>query len=93
MGNEDNSSTPRKRPEENTTALIYEICVKGCMEQAFWTDWFGEMEVTLDLAREEARLVGPVHDQAELYGLLSRLRNKGLALITVQQIHQGTENC
>ena len=46
------------------------------------------MEFSVDPDREETLLRGGVADQAELYGLLSRLRNKGLALISVQQIRQ-----
>ena len=90
MGNEENSLPPRKRPSESSTAPIYEIRVKGCMDQDFWADWFGEMKFTIDLAQSEIRLEGAIDDQAELYGLLSRLRNKGLALISVQQIQQDT---
>jgi hypothetical protein len=65
--------------------LFYEIRVKGCLDEAFWADWFGDMEFSIDPDLGETTLRGPFADQAELYGLLSRLRNKGLILISVQQ--------
>ncbi len=91
MGNETNSVSPHTDPTGEPPAPIYEIRVKGCMDEGFWADWFGGLEYTFDLGRAETMLRGPLTDQAELYGLLSRLRNKGLTLISVQQIHQGTD--
>jgi hypothetical protein len=61
------------------------------MDEGFWTDWFGGMECIIDLDRSETTLLGTIVDQAELYGLLSRLRNKGLTLISVQQMNQDTD--
>ena len=61
------------------------------MDAGFWADWFGGLEFTIDLERAETMLRGPVTDQAELYGLLTRLRNKGLTLISVQQVRQDTD--
>jgi len=60
------------------------------MDEVFWADWFGGMEYSTDRDRAETTLRGPIADQAELYGLLSRLRNKGLTLISVQQIQDET---
>ncbi len=88
MGNEGKNSSPRMDPAGELPAPIYEMRVKGCMDEVFWADWFGGMEFSIDPDRKETTLRGPVADQAELYGLLSRLRNKGLTLISVQQIHQ-----
>ncbi len=87
MGNEKNSSS-RTMPAGEPPAPIYDIRVKGCMDEGFWVDWFGGMEFSIDLEQGETTLRGTVADQAELYGLLSRLRNKGLTLISVQQIRQ-----
>lgn len=90
MGNEIDNTSSCTDPTEQPLTLIYEIRVKGCMDEDFWADWFGGMEFTIDLVGEETTLHGPVADQAELYGLLSRLRNKGLTLISVQQVLQDT---
>ena len=88
MGNEKNNSSPLEDAAGKPTEQMYEIRVKGCMDQVFWTDWFGGMEITMDADQEETTLRGALSDQAELYGLLSRLRNKGLTLISVQQVRQ-----
>ncbi len=87
MGNEKNSS-PQIDPIGEPPAPIYEIRVKGCMDEIFWADWFGGMEISIDPNQEETTLRGAIVDQAELFGLLSRLRNRGLTLISVQQIRQ-----
>ncbi len=91
MEHEIDNTSPRADPTGELPAPIYEIRVKGCMDAGFWADWFGGMECTIDLEREETTLRGPVADQAELYGLLSRLRNKGLILVSVQQSHPDTD--
>lgn len=88
MGNEIDNASVHIDPTGEPPSSIYEIRVKGCMDEGFWADWFGGMEFTLDLDRAETTLRGPLADQAELYGLLSRLRNKGLTLISVQQVSQ-----
>ena len=91
MENETDNASPRTDPIGEPPVLIYEIKVKGCMDEDFWTDWFGGLEFSMDLDKVETTLRGPLLDQAELYGLLSRLRNKGLTLISVQQMGQDTD--
>ncbi len=88
MGNERDNASPHTNPAGEPPASMYEIRVKGCMDEDFWADWFGGMEISIDLDRGETTLRGAITDQAELYGLFSRLRNKGLTLISVQQIRQ-----
>ncbi len=91
MGNEKENSSPRTDPADEPPEQIYEIRVKGCLDEVFWSDWFGGMEFSIDPEQEETTLRGPLADQAELYGLLSRLRNKGLTLISVQQVDQDAD--
>ena len=86
MGIEHYSASDQSDPAAESTAAMYEICVKGCMDEIFWKDWFGSLEFKIDPEQEETTLRGIIADQAELYGLLSRLRNKGLSLISVRQI-------
>lgn len=62
----------------------YEIRLKGRLE-ARWADWFDG----LSLSHESdgiTVLSGPVSDQAALHGLLSRVRDLGLPLISVTQV-------
>ncbi len=70
-------------------AEAYEIRVKGRIELN-WRDWFDRLEVSQ--MADETVLCGPVEDQAELYGILTTMRDLGLALVSVQQIKGNTRN-
>ena len=49
-----------------------------------WASWFEDLDVTHDPDEDETLLSGEVLDQAALYGLLAKLRDLGLALVSVQ---------
>jgi len=55
---------------------------RGCCRRSRRTFWFEELAIT-HTERDETILAGAVVDQAALYGLVSRLRDLGLALISV----------
>lgn len=58
-----------------------EIRVKGQIDQQ-WSEWFGGLTIShSDL--DETVLTGLVPDQAALYGIISRLRDLGLELCSV----------
>jgi len=61
-----------------------EIRVKGKIDEN-WSDWFAGLTVT-HTDQNETILTGHVVDQAALYGLLSRLRDLGLALVSVNPV-------
>lgn len=62
---------------------FYEIVVKGHVnERIAW--WFADAVVT-QLPSGETSLVGPVADQAALYGIVTRVRDLGLPLILVRK--------
>lgn len=58
-----------------------EIRVKGRLDPD-WSEWFGGLEISYH-GDTETVLSGSVQDQTALYGLLTRLRNLGLALVSV----------
>jgi hypothetical protein len=60
----------------------YEIRVEGRLG-AEWSSWFDGMTVQ-DLPDGETILRGPVADQAALHGILVKIRNLGLPLVSVQ---------
>ncbi len=62
----------------------YTIRVKSILSGLDWSSWFGDMTIVQDLERSETVIQGMVADPAELYGLISRLRNLGLTLISVE---------
>jgi hypothetical protein len=62
----------------------YEIRLKGHLDER-WADWFEGLTIT----REDSGhtlLRGPVVDQAALHGLLRRVRDLGLPLLSVMQV-------
>ncbi len=60
---------------------VYEIRVQGRLDSDYWSQWFDGMTVTI--VDGETVLRGPVADQSALYGLLSRLRDLALPLLSV----------
>jgi len=73
--------TPLPEPSQ---PQIYQIRVKNHLDTQ-WTDWFGGMTITLEEDGVTV-LTGPVADQAALHGLLKRVRDLGLALLSVNTI-------
>jgi hypothetical protein len=61
----------------------YEIRVKGILDGR-WTAWFEGLQVSSD--GEETVISGPVADQAALHGLLTKVRDLGLFLISVRRL-------
>lgn len=59
----------------------YEIKVRGHLDLA-WSDWFSGLQMT-HLEDDETLLSGPLTDQAALHGLLERIRDLNLTLISV----------
>jgi hypothetical protein len=63
---------------------VYEIRVKGSLEPR-WSDWFDGFTVTQQ-GIDETLLTGPVADQPALHGLLAKIRDLGLPILTVSRI-------
>ena len=65
------------------TMTRYQIKVKGHLDYA-WANWFEDM--TISSSGGETVLTGPVIDQAALHGLLVRIRNLNLTLLSVKRL-------
>jgi hypothetical protein len=63
--------------------MVYEIRVKGHLGR-HWTDWFEGLTITLE-EDGDMLLTGPVVDQAALHGLLRKVRDLGLPLLSVNR--------
>jgi len=63
---------------------VYEIRIQGILD-AQRADWFPGMSIR-SLPEGDTVLVGPVIDQAALHSLLSRIRDLGVSLISVQRM-------
>jgi hypothetical protein len=66
---------------------LYEIRLKGHLDDR-WSDWFGGLTITLE-EDGDTLLTGPVVDQAALYGLLKKVRDLGMPLVSVSPIEPG----
>ena len=71
------------------TPVRYRIKVKGHLGRS-WSDWFEQMTITSNCG--ETILTGPVADQAALHGLLIRIRDLNLTLLSVEQLTPDPEN-
>lgn len=65
--------------------MVYQIRIKGHLGSR-WTDWFGDMTITLE-DNGETLLTGPVVDQAALHGLLRKIRDLGMPLISAVRVN------
>jgi hypothetical protein len=64
--------------------MIYQIRIKGLLDRQ-WTDWFGGMTIS-PMEDGDTLLTGPVEDQAALHGLLRKVRDLGMPLVSVGPI-------
>ena len=64
--------------------MNYQIRVRGHLSSE-WTDWFGGLTVTLEDGGDTL-LTGPVADQATLHGLLRKVRDLGIPLVSVNRL-------
>ena len=76
-----NKLNPKTDPNE---PMAYQIRIKGHLG-CEWTDWFGGLTITLE-ENGETLLTGPVIDQAALYGLLRKVRDLGMPLLSVNHV-------
>lgn len=68
---------------------IYQIRVGGHLG-AQWADWFEGFTVTLE-DNGETLLTGAVKDQSTLHGLIKKVRDLGMPLISVTRMKSGQE--
>jgi hypothetical protein len=68
----------------------YEIRIKGHLDSG-WADWFGGLTITLE-GDGDTLLAGRVVDQAALYGLLKKVRDVGMPLLSVNRVKPDQED-
>ncbi len=64
--------------------MVYQIRIEGHLGPK-WTDWFGNVTITQE-DNGETLLTGPVVDQAALHGLLRKVRDLGMPLISAVRV-------
>jgi len=81
MSNEPKTKSAPRQP------VGYQIRIKGHLDSQ-WTDWFGGLTITLQ-EDGDTLLTGPVVDQAALHGLLKKVRDLGMPLVSVSPVEHG----
>ncbi|SRR5712692_1528029 len=81
MSNEINSEIDPSEP------MVYQIRIRGHLGRE-WADWFEGLSITLE-DNGDMLLTGPVVDQAALHGLLKKVRDVGMPLLSVIRVTPG----
>lgn len=84
MANDPVSERDKDRP------MIYQIRIRGHLGQP-WRDWFEGLILTLE-TDGNTLLTGPVVDQAALYGILKKVSDLGMPLLSVSSIGPGSQD-
>jgi hypothetical protein len=66
---------------DSSKPTIYKIRIKGQLDSQ-WTEWFEGLAITLE-EDGNTLLTGPVIDQSALHGLLKKIRDLGVTLISI----------
>ena len=73
--------------EKHNQQQCYEIRLKGHLADR-WAEWFEGLAITLE-EDGNTLLTGPVVDQAALHGVLKKVRDLGLPLVSVSPVEHG----
>lgn len=79
-----NKLEPEPTPSQ---PMVYQIRLKGHLGPQ-WTDWFGGLIITLE-ENGDTLLTGPVIDQTALHGVLKKVRDVGMPLVSVSPLESG----
>ena len=80
-------SNKREHKTDLNQSMVYQIRIKGHLDPR-WTDWFGGLTITLE-EDGNTLLSGLVVDQAALFGLLKKVRDLGMPLLSVNRVEPG----
>lgn len=69
---------------ETTAPYVYHIRIEGRLD-LHWSSWFDGMEIIL-LENDETLISGPVVDQTALHGILAKIRDMNLKLVSVSKV-------
>ncbi|MFL5657184.1 MAG: hypothetical protein ACJ8CB_23740 [Ktedonobacteraceae bacterium] len=75
---------------EHVRQEVYQIVVKGHLDSE-WSDWFDGLTITM-VDNGETVLSGPIVDQTALHGVLIKIRDLGLPLLSLTHTEPGRGN-
>ena len=84
MTSQPQAGRPSSQRSGPVPALTYEVRVEGHLDD-HWSGWLGELTITRH-HDGTSTLAGPVADQAQLHGVLARLRDIGVTLLSLKAI-------
>lgn len=64
-------------------SAFYQIRLKGTLDSS-WSDWFGGFSI--NVKGDETVLIGSVPDQSALHGILAKINDLGLSIVSVEKI-------
>jgi hypothetical protein len=77
----------RSSIDDHNEPGLYEIRIQGHLDRR-WAEWFGSLTITLE-EDGVTLLAGQVIDQAMLHGLLRKVRDLGMPLLSVNRLKPG----
>jgi len=82
-----------KSPQSHENGGVYEIKIKGLLDE-HWNQWFERMTlkrvINDETGQEYTLITGSLPDQPALHGLLAKIRDLNLTLLSVQRINLET---
>jgi len=78
-------------PKDPITTSLYKIVVEGELHES-WSDWLGNVDLHRRIHGVDSChtiLLSEIHDQAALRGLLNRIWDLNLEIISLNKYHQG----
>ena len=75
---------------EHIRQEVYQIIVKGHLDSE-WSDWFDGLTIT-QVDNGETIFSGPIVDQTALHGVLIKIRDLGLPLLSLMRIETSRES-
>ena len=83
-------STERNPNSDGCQPTVYQIRIKGHLGRQ-WTNWFEGLTIILE-DDGNTLLAGPLIDQAALHGLLKKVRDLGMPLLSVNSIEPSRQD-
>jgi hypothetical protein len=83
-------TSERRAERDADQPMVYQIRIKGHLGQQ-WLDWFDGLTITLE-EDGDTLLTGSVIDQAALYGILKKIRDLGMPLLSINSDGLGSSD-